>query len=200
MFLGDVFGYYYGQEEILSALRKSGYICLRGNHDEMFLELLNGKRNLDVLCMRYGSSYRRNLRSISDENIEFLKHCPTQWQLERDGIRIGAFHGSPDAPMEGRVYPDTDIPCVEAYAKFDYVFLGHTHHNMVRTVGHTTVINPGSVGQQRDGKGSSFTVFDTADLTIRHQCFTYDLAPLVNEIEQKDPQNEKLLEVLFRKM
>ena len=41
VFLGDVFGYYYGQHECLEMLScMDGLVCLLGNHDQNFLDLL----------------------------------------------------------------------------------------------------------------------------------------------------------------
>ena len=41
IFLGDIFGYYYGQKEIIEDLLvMKDLIWLRGNHDQLFLELI----------------------------------------------------------------------------------------------------------------------------------------------------------------
>lgn len=200
VFLGDVFGYYYGQEEILTELCNSGYTCLLGNHDQMFLDLCAGKGDLERLCLKYGSSYQRNLGSISLENIDFLKKLCPSWELKIDGIRIGAFHGTPDDPLEGRLYPDTKVEDTSPYERYDYLFLGHTHHKMTRQIGHATmVINPGSIGQQRDGKGCSYTVFDTKLREAATCLIDYPIQLLKEEIMKKDSEKPFLAEVLERK-
>ena len=73
VFGGDIFGYYYGQEEIINDIRKRGYICLLGNHDKMFLDYLEGTVNSDYLIGRYGNSYLNIEHRISDENIQFIR-------------------------------------------------------------------------------------------------------------------------------
>lgn len=97
VFCGDVFGYYYQQDRILTALRESGWLCLLGNHDRCFLELMDGLRNVESLSQKYGSSYVRCLRTgaISEENVAFLRSLKPQVQLDMDGLNIAAFHGSP---------------------------------------------------------------------------------------------------------
>lgn len=199
VFSGDVFGYYYGQEEILNQLRNSGYICLLGNHDQMFLDMYAGKQNTEWLCARYGSSYRRNLGAISKENRDFLKSLPTSWELKCDDIQIKAFHGTPQNPLEGRLYPDTKVEDVSPYTVCDYLFLGHTHHKMIRQVGHTAVINPGSLGQQRDGLGCSYVLFDTCSRKAEFFRIDYPVSALITEIREKDPDMPGLIEVLQRR-
>lgn len=40
LFLGDVFGYYYGQKECLQKLMECNKVyCIKGNHDQYFLDL-----------------------------------------------------------------------------------------------------------------------------------------------------------------
>lgn len=199
VFLGDVFGYYYGQRSILESLRKSDFACLLGNHDKMYLDLLDGRRPVAELCQRYGSSYERNLAEIPAEDQAFLRGLPREWHMRCDGLEIAAFHGSPGNPLEGRVYPDTPISDPAPYRSYDYVILGHTHHKMVRRVGHTTVINPGSLGQQRDGKGCSYLVLDTEARTYTFRVVEYDLEPLMREIEMLDLDKPFLSEVLTRR-
>ena len=199
VFLGDIFGYYYGQRPILERLRRSGFVCLMGNHDKMYLDMLDGHRSAAELCQRYGSSYERNLTEIPAEDRAFLRGLPREWHTSCDGIEIAAFHASPADPLEGRIYPDTPIDDPLPYARYDYVILGHTHHKMVRKVGHTVVIDPGSLGQQRDGKGCSYLVLDTVARTYAFQIVEYDLDPLLREIEMWDPDKPFLSEVLTRK-
>lgn len=198
IFLGDVFGYYYGQEEILTILRTSGWKCLLGNHDKMFLDLIDGRENLEQLCCRYGSSYRRNLKLISDKNILFLQGLRSYFEFRCKGIKIGAFHGSPADSLNGRIYPDTELKSEPVYEKFDVIFCGHTHHKMLRSVGSTLICNPGSIGQQRDGKGCSFAVFDTDTRKFFFQIVDFPVQKLVDEIAVKDPGNTRLVEVLWR--
>ncbi len=198
VFLGDVFGYYYGQEEILRKLKDSGYICLLGNHDRYFLELLEGKRDLSQLVHRYGSSYERCLSTIQADSVDFLKTLPDRWEETIDGLSLAAFHGSPEDPVHGRVYPDTPLEPARAYEAYDLVFLGHTHHKMRRQAGNALVINPGSLGQQRDGKGCSYAILDTQTGAVDIHVVEYPLELLSREIQEKDGGDPKLLNVLYR--
>ncbi len=72
VFGGDIFGYYYGQADILDMLYHSKCICLLGNHDKYFLELVEGKVDEDYLVSRYGSTYRNIINSIPQKYVDFL--------------------------------------------------------------------------------------------------------------------------------
>lgn len=200
VFCGDVFGYYYQQDRILTALRESGWLCLLGNHDHYFLELLDGMRNVESLSQKYGSSYVRCLNTgvISKENIAFLRTLKPQVRLCVDGLNIAVFHGSPVDPLNGRVYPNTPIDATELYTPYDYVVLGHTHHKMIRTLGSTTILNPGSLGQQRDGRGCSYTMLDTCTRAVSFQLVEYEISSLLSEIGANDPDKPFLASVLTR--
>lgn len=201
VFCGDIFGYYYQQREILENLRVKGWRCLLGNHDRYYLEALDGKRDIGSLCEKYGSSYRRCIeeQSIAEEHAPFLRSLRPHIELTIDGLNIAAFHGSPADPLEGRVYPDTPVCGADGYAAYDFVILGHTHHKMVRRAGETIVINPGSLGQQRDGRGCSYLTLDTQSREFAFKTVDYDIAALLRDISVNDPDKAFLASVLTRK-
>jgi len=200
IFCGDVFGYYYYQNEILDIFRRVKKLrCILGNHDKMFLDIIDGKLNENTLIPKYGNSYKEVAERISRENIEFLRTFPTNLELEINGIKIGVFHGSPSDLLNGRVYPDTEIVDSENYTKYDYVILGHTHHKMVKQISNTTILNPGSLGQQRDGKGCSFIELNLNDKTFDFKTIEYDISGLMKDIDRIDNGKHSLKEVLLRR-
>lgn len=69
---------------------------------------------------------------------------------------------------------------------------------MVRYFGETTVLNPGSLGQQRDGKGCSYLIFDSVKEEFEFKSVDFDREKLVRDIRVYDNGMEKLVEVLFR--
>lgn len=198
-FLGDVFGYYYGQNECLDLLRALPNLqCILGNHDEMFLQSLNNEKMQIELAEKYGKSYLW-AEMISAVNIKFLLEWPTYWGEIIDGLKMGFCHGALDDKLNGRLYPDGDVLNLEHYKEYDVVFYGHTHHKMKKTAGKTDIYNPGSIGQQRDGRGCSYIVFDTATKMAEYRTIDYEREVLLAEIEKYDPYKENFKEVLFRR-
>lgn len=201
IFCGDVFGYYYFAEEIVQKMRARHFHCLLGNHDYMLLQAVAGKYDTEQignLIKRYGSVYGNIISKISDSTLEFLNKLKPYYEIKLDNANIGVFHGTPDNPLNGRLYPDTEILNQDIYKQYDYVILGHTHHKMVRRVVDTLIINPGSLGQQRDGKGCSYLLLDTVSGKYSFHVVEYNIRLLVEDIERYDDANERLIEVLWR--
>jgi uncharacterized protein len=63
-------------------------------------------------------------------------------EVEVGGIRAGVMHGhlmgSPTPERVAAAFPDCDL-----------AVFGHTHQAVIRTVGRTTVVNPGAAGPRR---------------------------------------------------
>jgi putative phosphoesterase len=199
IFCGDIFGYYYYQNEIIDCFKKNNFITLLGNHDQYFLDILNENINIDNLINKYGNSYKDIKNKITKENVQFLKKLKPNYEFKADNYNIGVFHGSPDDPLEGRIYPDTKIEQAKNYEHYNYVILGHTHHKMEKKVQSTIILNPGSIGQQRDGKGCSYLILDTKKNKYEFKTIKFAINKLIQDIDIYDQGNSKLKEVLLRK-
>jgi predicted phosphodiesterase len=103
-----------------------------------------------------------------------------------DGCSFFAVHASPhdhfyrytltpDAPEEHLAAETEDVDA-------EYVLLGHTHLPMARRVGPRLVINPGSVGQPRDGDPrASYAVVEDGDVRLKRAA--YDVTRTVRDLE-----------------
>lgn len=200
IFCGDVFGYYYYQNEIINTFREHDFKMLLGNHDKNFLDIIDGKVSDEDFTKKYGNSYRDIVNRVSIDNTRFLRSLKSHYEIKTDNIKIGIFHGTPINPLNGRLYPNTEIneKEIREYEKYDFVILGHTHHKMVRNTNSTTILNPGSIGQQRDGKGCSYLVLDTNTREYFFKIIDFDIDFLVNDIDKYDGGNLSLKEVLYR--
>lgn len=201
IFGGDVMGYYYGSDRIIDMLRENKVTCLLGNHDRMYLDVLDGERTEESLIEKYGNSYKNCKDLLKQENTEYLRTLSPRLDLDADGLHLTFVHGSVPDPLNGRVYPDAVLTDAKPYEGIDYVFAGHTHHKTEKHVGNTTIINPGSIGQQRDGKGCTFLLFDTASRKYEIHEVKYNIPDLVREIDQNEDNtrmHERLIEVLYR--
>ena len=201
IFLGDIFGYYYNQSEVIRRLKQiPNLIWLKGNHDVYAIDIYRGRKDAKKYVENYGSTYDNLRIRIRDEDISYIDFMPCYKLLNDSGERIGLFHGTPYNPLEGRQYPRDEVIYPELYADYDIVILGHTHWRMCRFVNQTLVINPGSLGQPRDGKGFTFAVVDTLLKNVEFIEFVVDKALLYEDIERNDPYLRKLKDVLERKL
>ena len=58
-------------------------------------------------------------------------------------------HGSPRDPLNGYVYPDTEMDSFEKLP-YDAIFMGHTHRSFIKKAGEKIIANVGSCGLPRD--------------------------------------------------
>lgn len=81
---------------------------------------------------------------------------------------------TPDAPDE---HLRAEIDAISE----EFVLLGHTHLPMIRRVGAQTVLNPGSVGQPRDGDPrASYAVIEEGIPRLRR--VAYDVQRTVHDL------------------
>lgn len=199
IFCGDVFGYYYHQEHILNCFRNcNDLICIKGNHDQMFLDLLDGHLTTGILKPTYLFSYKKARQNVSARNVAYVRTWSTVWKYTIDGMRLAVFHGSPNNHLNGRIYPDTPLESTALFKPYTHIILGHTHHKMERFWADSVILNPGSIGQQRDGKGCSFLILDTKNGQYEFYTVRYDIDMLKKDIEEVEPDNFRLIEVLYR--
>jgi predicted phosphodiesterase len=199
LFLGDVCGYYFQQNEVLDILSSIPNLhAVQGNHDRMFLGALEDEKEMELYTKHFGLSFENLKETISPKNLAFLKSLGEECYLEECGA--AGFHGSPWKPTGEYVYPDSSEEQLEQFDSLpqQVVFLGHTHWVMDIEREHTRIINPGSAGQPRDGGWPSFGVYDTASGELKIKRVTYNVNTLINDIKQRMDPNTYLIDVLKR--
>lgn len=197
---GDIVGYYYHPDEVLELLDRWKTCRIQGNHERMLALVMAIPALLPELELRYGRGLRRAIEDLQPEQQQALCTLPQQFSIELGGRKILLAHGTPwDADFY--VYPDADDEIwsrFEAYAA-DLIVLGHTHYSMQRQVGQALVVNPGSVGQPRDGRpGAAWALYDTDSGKCEHHVEPYDIDDVLAEVMQYDPHNPYLRDILRR--
>ena len=99
-------------------------------------------------------------------------------------------HGSPNFPVDEYIFPPPATP--ERYLKelvmkvgADILILGHTHVPFIYKVDGKYVLNPGGVGQPRDGDPRASYVMmevDGAEVKFEHRRVRYDIEKVADEI------------------
>ena len=199
--LGDIVGYYYHPDEVLKQLESFETTMIRGNHETLLEEAQGNSEIEERLHIRYGSGISEALKKLSPAQIDTLLSLPEKRSVEISGMAFLLCHGSPSKNDE-YVYPDADEQKLKecAIEGVDMVLMGHTHYPMLKAVGKTTLLNPGSVGQPRDiGSSASWAIIDTVGRSAELRRTPFDAGSVVNEVRAIDPQNLYLAEVLLRK-
>lgn len=151
---GDLVSYGPHPREVIEAVRRRATVTVRGNHDNALAH------QVDCRCAPSSKPLAEATRAVhrerlSPDEVAFLGSLPLTASTELGGARFFSVHASPrDRLFAYTLTPDapddrlaSEVDDVDA----DYVLLGHTHLPMIRRIGPRVVINPGSLGQPRDG-------------------------------------------------
>lgn len=182
--LGDIVGYCASPNEVIARSREVGKYFIRGNHDRAVCGLMDLRDFNPVAAL--AAQWTRD--QLTPENLEWLRSLP-QGPIAIEGLpEVQFVHGS---PVDEDDYVVTVQDAVEPImvTNVAVTFFGHTHlqgsfvantthldsfRPSYRTVGQTEsseyalkpgeryLVNPGSVGQPRDGDWrSGFGMFDS---------------------------------------
>jgi putative phosphoesterase len=155
---GDTVGYGPDPNECIGALRDNGFRCIRGNHDHQVITgdtpPLEGAPEKFRFNSRAARAIEINRGLLTPDSRAYLEGLPTSLRLKIEGINIVAYHGSPRAPLSEYIVPEeAKMRTAQLIAESDcnLLVLGHIHKPYAIEHGDTLLLNPGSVGQPRDG-------------------------------------------------
>ncbi|NJE85694.1 metallophosphoesterase [Thermococcus sp. CX2] len=188
--MGDLVGYGASPNEVVEFFREQmerrKILCVRGNHD-----------NAIAFGTEWGfnpyarQAVRWHQRVMSTENLEFLRKLPVrQLFIDEVGRSCLLIHGSPRAPLDEYLFPwlpDSEFRAVLSYVKQDDLLVGHTHVPMLKEMAGRRIINPGSVGQPRDGDWrASYAIIDADTQKIEFHRVEYDVQEAARKIIEAD--------------
>ena len=149
--LGDLVDYALEPTPCIDWVRKKATHAVRGNHDHGVAQYVRvqGKNGFKYLT---GVTREVTQERIQPEDRRFLATLPTSKRVTIDGVRFLLVHATPRDPLDEYSIADVDF-WARRLADVDaqVICVGHTHHPYILEVGDKLVINPGSVGQPRDG-------------------------------------------------
>ena len=197
LFLGDLCGYYFDEAAVWHRLLKiPRLMALRGNHDEMFLQAADGNSDaLEESSKKHGPAVKLFLSKDHADMVSWIRQLPISW--EGQGRICAAYHGSPWDALNEYVYPDAPLRRFENLL-YPFIFLGHTHYPMDKNEGVIRIINPGSLGQPRDGSWPRFAVVDINKQEIDFREVRYDKEMFAREVRRKAPESNYLYDVIER--
>ena len=179
---GDVVGYNPWPAECVARVRDLDAATVMGNHDRAVASDTGfGFNSMATAGVRHA---RENL---NDDAIAWLDALPDRQTVAAGDDEILIVHGHPDNP-DRYTYPDEFEPgMLEADARL--TITGHTHVQGVREFEEGVVMNPGSVGQPRDGDPeAAFAVVDidadeTDEIEVDTHRVGYDIDRVIDAVE-----------------
>lgn len=158
---------------------------IQGNHD------FGVARNEDPRCSppyRHLTkvTQRHCIQVLSGELSTFLGELQPVRSFEISGAKYFACHAAPTDPLfrylrtngvDGRLRAEVDVA-----GNPDFLFFGHTHWPIKVRSGNTLVVNPGSVGQPKDGDPRAcYAIWQDGDVSLRR--IEYDVEETVRAYE-----------------
>lgn len=190
--LGDIVGYYANPNECVFLCRSTrNFQCLKGNHDDAAVGIC-GIEDFNLVAQ---AALLWNARNLDQNNKEWLRQLPTQLIVDELFLAV---HGSPWHPY-AYIFSSGSASRAFSLLKSHYpqlnaCFFGHTHQKALYYTNDGYVqevekgnkyiigeaglylINPGSIGQPRDGKpGASYIIYDSVVKEMEFRHVPYDL-------------------------
>lgn len=166
---GDVVGYGANPNECCSKVRDLADLVVFGNHE---LAALTG----DVIWMNPHAAKAAiwTTGMLTRESKEFLSQLELEARADLEGRTCAMYHGSVGSAVR-YVYEDDVNDSMLKEADCSVLVLGHTHVPYAVRFPQGIAVNPGSVGQPRDGDPrASFAVLDTKNMQCKIQRTEYD--------------------------
>ncbi|HEY5620079.1 MAG TPA: metallophosphoesterase family protein [Candidatus Bathyarchaeia archaeon] len=182
--LGDVVGYGPNPNEVVEALKdRRPTIVLAGNHDHA---VVTGDWSGFVDHAVKAIQWTR--MRLSKNNLIYLEMLKPSAKRRVQDLDICLFHGSPRDPMNEYIFPGTPAALLRQLLKLSggtLLLQGHTHVPMSFRDGEALLLNPGSVGQPRDGDPrASYMILEIEDEKVTHKIrrVQYDISKTTKAI------------------
>lgn len=182
--LGDIVGYGPDPNGVIARLRSIGARAVRGNHDQAMLD----PASIELFNPHAAASARWTRTVLTPQSLRYLATLPSHGRVGRHR----AVHGSPRKPYIWEYILD-ELQALEILVRLGrrWCFFGHTHLPRIFTeegeqlpgpgdwipLPPAALVNPGSVGQPRDGDPrASFAVADLDAEAVQFFRVPYDIA------------------------
>jgi putative phosphoesterase len=197
LFLGDLVDYGLEPAPCINWVRRHAHHAVRGNHD-------HGVAQRVAVAGRGGFKYltavtrQLTYERLGPDDPRFLSALPVTRTVTLDDTRFLLAHATPRDPLDEYALADVDfwarrLQAVEA----NVVCVGHTHYPYILEVGDKLVINPGSVGQPRDGDPrAAYALIEDNRVELKRVAYPVeDTVRVIQESSLPEPAKALLAEV-----
>ncbi len=181
LFAGDLVDYATDPIPCIDWIRKNATASVRGNHDHAVAQRVPVRKRTGL--SRLAAKARPvHWELLSNDYLRFLGRIPVTRRLELDGQTFYMVHATPRDPFDEYLKQDEDgwrqrLEGIDA----DFVCVGHSHAQFCLDLGDKKVINPGSVGQPRDGDPrAAYCVIENGEIQMRRA--EYDVSETIDQM------------------
>jgi putative phosphoesterase len=170
--LGDLVDYGPDPVECVRWAMTHTRYSIRGNHDHGVAQSVSVLGNSGY---RYLTRVTRPRMwpALGVDERRYLLQLPLSCRFTLGGRRFLLVHGTPRDPLDEYLFNDPETWAKRvADAKADVVCVGHSHMQFNLRAGETVVINPGSVGNPRDGDPrAAYAVIDGGKVELKRVAY-----------------------------
>jgi putative phosphoesterase len=173
--LGDLIDY--GPEPaacVAWAMQERGKsLFIQGNHD-WGVALKMDPRSSPPFRHLTACTQAFSIEALSEEMLHFLRTLKPIDTFEMFDKRCVACHAAPSDPLFRYLRTaEKDLADeVRVAGSPDFLFCGHTHWPLLKRIGSTTIVNPGSVGQPKDGDTRApYAVWEDGKIELRRVAY-----------------------------
>jgi putative phosphoesterase len=153
-------------------------IVVRGNHDHAVAQRVRARGGRGF---RELAALTRPLMwdLLTPRHLKYLSRMPLTRKIELDGLRMCLVHATPRDPLDEYVTTGAEgwTSHLESLTDVDLLLTGHTHVQGLYETPAGRVLNPGSVGQPRDGDPrAAYAIIDNGRIELKRVAYDIDLA------------------------
>jgi putative phosphoesterase len=192
LFIGDLVDYGVTPGPCVDWVREHATAWVRGNHDHAVAQRVTARGGTGYRALA-AATRPLHWELLNDVQMGFLARMPVTRYVTLGGMTFFLVHGTPHDPLDEYLaadHPDLWQKRLENI-QADFVCVGHTHLPFHLDLGDTQVINPGSIGQPRDGdwRGSYAMVEDGR---VSFHRFEYDVEATLRAVRDRGINGEAL--------
>ena len=181
--IGDLVDYGTDPVPCIDWVREHATHVVRGNHDHAVAQ---------HVPPRNGGGFRRLAAAtrpwhwdvLDGPRLRYLSRLPVTERCEIDGLRVMLVHATPRDALDEYLGNDPSgwserVRDIEA----DLICVGHTHQPFHLEVAGRRVLNPGSVGQPRDGDPrAAYAIIEDGQVELKR--VEYDIEATLKQMEE----------------
>jgi len=176
LFVGDLVDYATDPVPCVEWVRSNATACVRGNHDHAVAQRVTARNGSSGFRKLAAATRPVHWKLLDAKDLKYLARLPVTARTMIGDLSFYLVHGTPRDPLDEYLGDDSEgwrrrLAGIDA----DYVCVGHTHVPFHLEVESTQVVNPGSVGQPRDGDPRcSYAVIEDGVVEIRRVQYDID--------------------------
>lgn len=176
--LGDIVGYNPWPAACIEKTREIADVIIQGNHDRMIDQPEQYEHNETAYA---GLQYAQS--KTTAEQRTWLQQLPRSEVIADDFLCV---HDHP--AIQDRYVMPSEFSTLRRYLdEHSGLALGHTHIQHEATVDKRLIVNPGSVGQPRDGTPTSaYAILETDPLDVTLHRVAYDIDRVISRVTELD--------------